>query len=141
MKAVPRVATDKRLHYVDATVNTKRRHYEREPAILPRRQEARMAEVRAMALPPNYSGQPGAILTDKRDWEFYFMSGDRLFVTCYTREDPERPGIFIQDGAVFGLSDLPNDLVSADDLVRLGFKLFDGRPVFECKLPLEPARG
>ncbi len=70
------------------------------------------------------------ILIPKEEWEWRFFSGDRLGMRCYERKDG------LLEYAIFNLSELPNDLVSFDDLKRIGFAfdLNNWPSVFQFKI-------
>ena len=70
-------------------------------------------------------------LIPKDEWVWRFTTNpDRLGVRCCTNENGE---LLYR---LFPLSDLPNDLISSEDLERLGiiFNPIDGRPIIQLKI-------
>jgi hypothetical protein len=98
------------------------------------------------------SGKPVEYILDKDEWFFYLnLAGQtpRLEVLCYLRKDPDECAsdgrdLFLYDGKIIPLSELPNDLVSAADLERIGIKFFKGIPIIQLEprptaRPADPA--
>ena len=87
------------------------------------------------------SGQPVEHILNKDEWSYYLIPGDppQLEIICYLRKVlDERASngsdLWDYDGEKILLSDLPNDLVSADDLESIGITLSQWGPIIQLKV-------